>query len=400
MVQLGDLLRLHVSLLLQALGKFRFILQFFYQPVSVSVHLFDLILHLQVFLVKRLVLGNRLLFQLVVLCVGSLQLTQLELEGPELLSERVKLVKVLLLSLLHALKLSSQEVNLADSLLKLELDLLVLAFDLEPGEFNLFFLELAGFDDALQVLNLLHLHLHLSLDIVQVLQALLHLVALELEVFDRLALGLLGAHKGVILLLQLLHRALLVLVQCLYLRVLHRFELLQVDELQTLHFRLVFGLLQLHLHLPQFLQRPLMPDLELAVRVVHRIEFPFKLEPQLDFLFMVLRVLHVLLLELEPELLLVGTVFLQLVVVPAHGFHVLPHDFLVVDVALNLALEHFFDLVDLAVMLVRDLGNQNSVVRLAAVLEQDLVHFPDRRDDLVVFLRRREDLLQQLEEAD
>ena len=45
------------------------------------------------------------------------------------------------------------------------------------------------------------------------------------------------------------------------------------------------------------------------------------------------------------------------------------------------------------------LSDQDTVVRLAAVLEQDLVNFPNGCDDCIVALSRLQDLLQEFEKA-
>ena len=126
---------------------------------------------------------------------------------------------------------------------------------------------------------------------------------------------------------------------------------------------------------------------------MHGVELAFKLEPQFDLFLVILCVLHVLFLQFQPQLLFIRSIFLELVVIVSHRLHVLLEDFLSVEFLLNFRLEHRLDLVHLPVVLVRDLGDQDPVVRLAAVLEQDLVHFPDSRDDLVIPLRRCQDFL-------
>ena len=111
-----------------------------------------------------------------------------------------------------------------------------------------------------------------------------------------------------------------------------------------------------------------MPDLELSMSVVHRIELAFEFEPQLDFFLVVLSVLHVLFFKLESLMLLLGTVLLQLVIVVSQCLHVLIEHLLFVDESLNLFFESFFNRHQLTLMLVRDLCNQDPIVCLAAVL--------------------------------
>lgn len=82
-----------------------------------------------------------------------------------------------------------------------------------------------------------------------------------------------------------------------------------------------------------------MSDLELAVSVMHGVELSFELEPQLDLFLMIFRVLHVLLFQLESQLLLIGPVFLQLVVVITHCLHILLQNFLSFLVVLDLLFE-------------------------------------------------------------
>ena len=115
---------------------------------------------------------------------------------------------------------------------------------------------------------------------------------------------------------------------------------------------------------------------------------------------MILSVLHVFFLKFEPELLFICSVFFKLVIVVAHRLHILLQHFLSVYLFLNLGLKHSLDLIHFFEMLVCDLCNQNSVISLAAVFKQNLIHLPDSCDDLEIILSRRENLLEQLEKAD
>ena len=114
---------------------------------------------------------------------------------------------------------------------------------------------------------------------------------------------------------------------------------------------------------------------------------------------MISRVLHVLFFKFQTESLLTLSLFFQLVVIITHCLHILLKDEFVINVLLNtlfeLALTHFY----VTVVLVCDFGYQNAVVCLAAVLEEDVEHFPYLCNYGKVFARCRQHLLQHFEEA-
>ena len=242
--------------------------------------------------------------------------------------------------------------------------------------------------------DFLNLNVHLHLDVVEVLIALLDFVPLQLVVIGGLGTLLLGRAQGHVFLLDLLLGHLLVLLQLGDQRVLLRPHLLQVDELLIDPLGIVLGCSQIRGGHVELFKSPIVSDLQLTVRVVHRIEFALELQAQLHLLLVVLRVLHVFFFKLEPELLLPGPVFLQMVVVVTHSLHVLLQDFLCVYVVLNLFFELALDHSQFFVVLVCYFCDQDPIVRLAAVLQQHLVNLPDGGDNLEIFGRGRKHFLQ------
>ena len=75
-----------------------------------------------------------------------------------------------------------EQFDLTSSLLKLCLDLLVLALNLKSATFNFLFLEFISCQDASQMLYLQRLHIHLRFDIIEVFSTLLYFITLELVV--------------------------------------------------------------------------------------------------------------------------------------------------------------------------------------------------------------------------
>ena len=132
---------------------------------------------------------------------------------------------------------------------------------------------------------------------------------------------------------------------------------------------------------------------------MHVVELTFELESQFDFFLVISRVLHVLFFKFQTESLLTLSLLFQLVVIITHCLHILLKDEFVINVLLDtlfeLALTHFY----VIVVFVCDFGYQNAVVCLAAVLEEDVEHFPDLRNNGKVFARCRQHLLQHFEEA-
>jgi len=102
--------------------------------------------------------------------------------------------------------------------------------------------------------------------------------------------------------------------------------------------------------------------------VVHSVELAFEFESQLDLFLVVFGVLHVLLFQLESQLLLSGSLLLKGVVVFAHSRHVLLQHLLCVDVSLDLLLEFCLNLVQFLHMLITQFCNEDPVVCLAAIL--------------------------------
>jgi len=149
----------------------------------------------------------------------------------------------------------------------------------------------------------------------------------------------------------------------------------------------------------QVVLHPLVLDLQLPVHGVHAVQLGLELEPQLHLFLMVLRVLHVLLLQLQPQRPLISPLFLQLLRILLEHLHVLLEDLLVVEELLALGLELHFHLSHLLLVLVGDLRDQHPVVALAAVLQHHRKHLPNRGDDLVLLVGVREDLLDELIEA-
>ena len=75
-------------------------------------------------------------------------------------------------------------------------------------------------------------------------------------------------------------------------------------------------------------------------------------------------------------------------------------DALVVKEALAFGLELFLQVFDFDLVLLGNVRYQHSVVRLAAILQEDLENFPDRCDDRVLAVAVRDKLLYHFVEPD
>ena len=100
-----------------------------------------------------------------------------------------------------------------------------------------------------------------------------------------------------------------------------------------------------------------MSDLKLSVHIVHLVELAFELEPKFHFLLVILIVLHVLTLQFQAEIPLILALSFQDFVVVSHRLHILFQHLLVVLQLQDLRFVKSFDLVQLLVVLVRDLSN-------------------------------------------
>ena len=161
------------------------------------------------------------------------------------------------------------------------------------------------------------------------------LVALHLDVIHGLGLISLSILQGVGLLAQFLLGHGLVLFESSQLMLILDILLLCFNYLGGLRGQQVLMFLDQILRSNELPESTIMANLQLAVLIMHRVELAFKLEAQLDFFLVVLRVLHILFLKFESKLLLRCPLLLKEVIVVAHSLHVLLHDFLAVDIVLD-----------------------------------------------------------------
>ena len=119
---------------------------------------------------------------------------------------------------------------------------------------------------------------------------------------------------------------------------------------------------------------------------VHVVELRLELKSQLDLLLVVLSVLSIILFQLEAHLLLIHHFSLQLLAHLLLGVQVLFEHLLVVGLFLRLFLVVAVQLLQLGLVLLRDLTDQHSVISAAAVLEQDCKNLPDIGDHRVFLL--------------
>ena len=107
------------------------------------------------------------------------------------------------------------------------------------------------------------------------------------------------------------------------------------------------------------------------MRRVHIVELGLELEPQLDLLLVILRILRVVLLQLHTHRLLVHHFALQLLAQLLLHVQVLLEHLLVVGLLLGLPLVIAIEILDLLLVLFRNLTDQHPVICSLAVLEQN-----------------------------
>ena len=113
---------------------------------------------------------------------------------------------------------------------------------------------------------------------------------------------------------------------------------------------------------------------------MHIVKLGFELKSELHFFFMVLRVLRIVLLKFQSHLLFVHHFSLELFTHFLLGVEILLQHLLVVGLLLGFLLVVFVELLQLGLMLLRDLTNEHAIVCTAAVLEQDSKDFPNVGD--------------------
>ena len=123
------------------------------------------------------------------------------------------------------------------------------------------------------------------------------------------------------------------------------------------------------------------------MRRVHVIELAFKFESKLDFLLVILCVLRVVLLQLETHLLLIHHFSLKLLAHFLLRVKVLLEDLLVVGLLLRFFLVIKVQLLQLRLVLLRDLTDEHSIVGSTTVLKKDGEDFPNVGDHRVLLLR-------------
>jgi len=123
------------------------------------------------------------------------------------------------------------------------------------------------------------------------------------------------------------------------------------------------------------------------MRRVHVVELAFKLESELDFFFVILGVLSVILLQLETHLLLVHHFSLELLAHFLLRVEVLLEDLLVIGLLLRFLLVVTVQLLQLRLVLLRDLTDEHPIVGSTTVLEKDGEDFPNIGDHRVLLLR-------------
>ena len=92
---------------------------------------------------------------------------------------------------------------------------------------------------------------------------------------------------------------------------------------------------------------------------------------------MIFRVFHVFILKFESKLLLVVTLFLQLVLVKLHDVEVLLKNLFIVSVHFYLLFEPLLHLNLLLFKLLHNVCDKQLIVTFAAVLEHDSKDLPD-----------------------
>ena len=236
------------------------------------------------------------------------------------------------------------------------------------------------------MLNVLFINVQFELDLVEIFDSFLVLVARQFELVVDFGPLLLSVLERQILLLHVSFCDLFVVLEFVDERFLLFFDLHDRYELFRLFCPILFSLFQLDLRSVELLDRPVMPDLKLSVHIVHLVELAFELQPKLHFFLVIFIVLHVLTLQLQAEIPLILALSFQNFVVVSHRLHILLQHLLVVLQLQDLRFVKPLERVQLLVVLVCDLSNQDSVVSLAAVFKQDLVDLPDRCDYRVIFL--------------
>lgn len=116
------------------------------------------------------------------------------------------------------------------------------------------------------------------------------------------------------------------------------------------------------------------------MNTVHVVKLRFEFKPQLNLLFVVFSVLHVLFFKLKSHLPLAVLFLLKIITESLQSFDVFLELHLILCLFIEFLLKLSLHAVHFLLVLLGNLGNKHAVISLAAVLKQDREDLPDGSD--------------------